>query len=98
MRRRLLAALAGGTLLAFSLHAQAQHAFGNIIVDAEAGDAVLVYSPDVGVRKERKIEETGRSQFRRLPVGYYVVTLTKADGKVVETAITLRAGETGRAP
>ena len=98
MRRFALAAVAGATLLGFSLLAQAQHTFGNIIVAVEAGDAVQVYSPDVGVKKERKADEAGSAQFRRLPVGYYVVTITKADGEVVETAITLRAGETGRAP
>jgi len=98
MRRWFPALLAGGMLLALSLHAQAQHAFGNIIVDVDAGDAVVVYSPDVGVKKERTIDKAGTSQFRRLPVGYYVVTITKPDGKVVETAVTLRAGETGRAP
>ena len=98
MRLALQAVLAGGMLLALSYQAQAQQAYGNIIVTAEAGDAVLIYSPDVGVKKERKFEEAGKSQFRRLPVGYYEVTITKASGEVVETVITLRAGETGRAP
>ena len=85
-------------LLGLSLHARAQLATGNIIVTADAGDAVVVYSPDVGVKKERRIEEAGKSQFRRLPVGYYVVSITKPDGTVIDTAVTLRAGETGRAP
>ena len=98
MRRLVLAALAGGSLFALSQHAHAQQVYGNIIVEADAGDAVLVYSPDVGVKKERKIEEAGKLQFRRLPVGYYVVSITKPDGTVIDTAVTLRAGETGRAP
>lgn len=98
MPRVLLATVATATLLGLSLHARAQLATGNIIVTVDVGDAVQVYSPDVGVKKERKIEEAGKSQFRRLPVGYYVVTITKPDGKVIETAVRLRAGETGRAP
>ena len=96
--RRLVPRAIAGMLLAFSLHASAQQVYGNIIVEAEVGDAVQVYAPDVGVKKERRIEEMGKSQFRRLPVGYYVVTITKPDGKVIETALQLRSGETGRAP
>lgn len=98
MRRSRLALVATVSLFALSLHAQAQQAFGNIVVTADAGDAIVVYSPEVGVKKERTMEETGTTQFRRLPLGAYIVSITKPDGKVVETAVTLRAGQTGRAP
>jgi hypothetical protein len=82
------------TLALATFAASAQHTFGNIVVDAEAGDKVSIYSPDVGLKRERTVKKTGTLQFPRLPLGLYVVTITKPDGTSRESTLRLHAGRT----
>lgn len=90
MKHSILAAI----LALASFGACAQQTFGNIVVDVEAGDTVSLYSPDVGLRRERMMEKAGQARFPRLPLGLYVVTITRPDGTSTESSLRLRAGQT----
>ena len=95
MLKRHAIALAAASLFAFG--ANAQESSGGIMGVAAAGDTIEVQSPDNGVRREMTIVDAGKYQFRRLPLGTYVVTVKHADGTTEkEKTVAVRAGTTTR--
>lgn len=72
------AALVVGLFL--STGASAQSSSGAIIGEAKVGDTVVIYGTDNGFKRELKIEEDGKFQVRRVPTGYYDVSIKHADG------------------
>ncbi|TKR33760.1 carboxypeptidase regulatory-like domain-containing protein [Luteimonas gilva] len=72
------AALAVG--LFFSAGAVAQSSSGAIIGEAKIGDTITIYGTDNGFKRELKIDEDGKFQVRRVPTGYYDVSIKHADG------------------
>lgn len=73
-----VAALAIG--LFFAGGAAAQSSSGAIIGEAKVGDTVSIHGTDNGFKRELKIEEDGKFQIRRVPTGYYDVSIKHADG------------------
>ena len=68
---------------------------GNITGDAKAGDTVLIFNPDTGMKREIEMRKDGRYRVRSLPTGNYQVTIKHADGTVGEThGASLRVGTT----
>ncbi len=79
----------GGTAAAQS------NSSANITGEAKAGDTVLIFSPDTGMKRELVIQKDGKFRARSLPVGTYQVTIKHADGSVSATrTATLRVGAT----
>jgi len=78
MKRQFLA-LAALSALAFG--ANAQQADGNIMGTAKAGDIIEIHAPSTGVHREITVETDGKYQFRRVPLGTYLVTVKHADGQ-----------------
>lgn len=60
--------------------ASAQSSSGAIIGEAKIGDTVSIHGTDNGFKRELKIEEDGKFQIRRVPTGYYDVSIKHADG------------------
>ncbi len=58
----------------------AQASEGAIVGVAKTGDTVLIRGSDTGFKRELKIEKDGKYQVRRVPTGYYDVSVTHADG------------------
>ena len=95
MLKRHAIALAAASLFAFG--ANAQESTGGIMGVAAAGDTIAVHAPDTGVRREMTVEDAGKYQFRRLPLGTYVVTVKHADGsQEKEKKVAVRAGTVTR--
>ncbi|UHQ20700.1 carboxypeptidase-like regulatory domain-containing protein [Lysobacter sp. KIS68-7] len=78
MKRQFLALAA---LSAIAFGANAQQADGNIMGIAKAGDSIEIKAPETGVHREITVETDGKYQFRRVPLGTYVVTVKHADGQ-----------------
>ena len=66
--------------LFFAAGASAQSSSGAIIGEAKVGDTVSIHGSDNGFKREIKIEEDGKFQIRRVPTGYYDVSIKHADG------------------
>lgn len=83
--------------LGASFAASAQHSSGNLMVDAKAGDTIVMQAPDIGVNREVTVDHDGKYHARRLPMGNYVVTVRHADGTTEPSkAVVVRAGTTVR--
>ena len=84
--------------LLFASQAAAQLATGNLQVDGKAGDTVVIRQPDVGFERKMDLTED-RYTFRRIPVGWYVVEVTHADGTTMQPArVRVPVGTTTRVP
>jgi hypothetical protein len=95
MSKRYAIALAAASFLAFG--ANAQEASGNIMGVAAAGDTVEIKAPQTGVHREITVEEAGKYQFRRVPLGTYIVTVKHADGTTEKPKqVSVRVGATAR--
>jgi hypothetical protein len=85
-------------VLALSLAGMAMaqsNSTGNITGDAKAGDTVLIFNPDTGMKREIEMHKDGRYRVRSLPTGNYQVTIKHADGSIGEThGASLRVGST----
>jgi len=89
--------LAIAALLAAS-QASAQLATGNLQIDGKAGDVVTIKQPDVGFERKMDLKED-RYTFRRIPVGWYTVEVTHADGTAMQPArVRVPVGTTTRVP
>ena len=89
--------LAIAALLAAS-QASAQLATGNLQIDGKAGDVVTIKQPDVGFERKMDLKED-RYTFRRIPVGWYTVEVTHADGTTMQPArVRVPVGTTTRVP
>ena len=87
----------GALALGVTFAANAQHSTGNLMIDAKAGDTVILQAPDIGVNREISVDHDGKYHARRLPMGTYVVTVRHADGTSEPAkAVTVRAGTTAR--
>jgi hypothetical protein len=85
-------------LLLAASQAGAQLATGNLQVDGRVGDVVVVKQPDVGFERKMDLEEA-RYTFRRIPVGWYTVEVTHADGTAMKPLrIRVSVGTTARVP
>ena len=85
-------------LLLVASQAGAQLATGNLQVDGRVGDSVVVKQPDVGFERKMDLKEA-RYTFRRIPVGWYDVEVTHADGTVMKPLrIRVSVGTTARVP
>ena len=95
MLKRHAIALAAASLFAFA--ANAQESSGGIMGVAAAGDTIEVHAPETGIRRTMTVEDAGKYQFRRLPLGNYVVTVKHAAGTTEkEKTVAVRAGTTTR--
>ena len=94
MKRQLLA-LAALSAAVFGVNAQQSD--GNIMGVAKAGDTVVIHADATGVHREMTVEADGKYQFRRMPLGTYVVTVKHADGQAEKPKqVTVRPGATAR--
>lgn len=81
---------AGGAVLA-------QASEGAIVGVAKAGDTVLIRGSDTGFKRELKIDKDGKYQVRRVPTGYYDVSVTHADGSQEPIkSVVVKPGGAGR--
>lgn len=64
----------------FAAGASAQSSSGAIIGEAKVGDTVVIQGTDNGFKREMKIDKDGKFQIRRVPTGYYDVSIKHADG------------------
>jgi Carboxypeptidase regulatory-like domain len=90
-----------GLLLALFLAgtASAQSSVANISGDAKAGDKVMIFNPETGLKREIEMDKDGRYRARSLPIGNYSVTITHADGSIGKShAVSLRVGATAFVP
>lgn len=88
-------ALALGAWVSGSAFAQASE--GAIVGVAKAGDTVLIRGSDTGFKREIKIEKDGKYQVRRVPTGYYDVSVTHADGtQDPAKTVVVKPGGAGR--
>ena len=95
MSKRYAIALAAASLFAFG--ANAQEASGNIMGVAAAGDTIEINAPDTGVHRQITVEEAGKYQFRRVPLGTYFVNVKHADGTSEKTKqVVVVVGGTAR--
>lgn len=94
MKRSYLAIAA----LLVATQAGAQLATGNLQIDGKAGDVVTIKQPDVGFERKMDLKED-RYTFRRIPVGWYTVEVTHADGTTMQPAkVRVPVGTTTRVP
>lgn len=84
------------TLVSFS--AFAQRADGNIGGVAVAGDQILAVQDDTGFKRETVADEEGKYRFRSLPLGQYLVTITRDGNVVANVKVAVRPGTTTRIP
>lgn len=95
MRKLLLAGAIAGAFAATAAHAQ--QASGNIMGDGKTGDTVIVEGPETGFHREVTLDEDGRYQIRRVPIGTYVVTVRHADGSTEPAkGVRVQTGTTAR--
>lgn len=84
------------TLVSFS--AFAQRADGNIGGVAIAGDQIQAVQADTGFKRETTADEEGKYRFRSLPLGQYLVTITRNGNTVANVKVPVRPGTTTRIP
>lgn len=77
--------------------ALAQSSDGSIIGMAKAGDTILVRGSENGFKREMKVDKDGKFQIRRVPTGYYDVSVTHADGTQEPwKSVVVKPGGAGR--
>ena len=77
----------------------AQLATGNLQGDGRTGDVVAIRAEETGFERQMELKEDGRYAFRRLPVGWYMVNITRADGTALKPIrIRVPVGTTARLP
>ncbi len=85
-------------LLTLSFAASAQRANGNIGGNAAPGDQIAIQSSDTGFSRQATADKEGRYRFGSLPLGQYLVTITRGGIPVLKTAVQVRPGGTARPP
>ena len=96
MSKKFAIVLAAATAFA-AFGANAQQATGNMMGEAKAGDTISIHAPDIGVKREITVDEDGKWQMRRLPLGVYVVNVKHADGTAEKPQqVALQVGATAR--
>ena len=95
---KLINAVAVGALaLGATFAANAQHSSGNVMGEAKAGDTIVLEAPEIGLTREITVDKDGKYNFRRLPMGTYIVTVRHADGSAEpQKAVVVRGGTTAR--
>ena len=82
-------------LLPVSAPTSAQITSGNIMGEALVGDTIVVDGIGTGFHRELRIDDDGRYQLRRVPIGAYRVTHRYADGgEIRQYRLAVHAGVT----
>ena len=85
-------------LLATS-QAGAQLATGNLQGDGRTGDVISIKGEETGFERQMELKADGKYAFRRLPVGWYMVNIKRADGTELKPIrIRVPVGTTARLP
>ena len=97
MNSILRTAVATALLVGASSFAQAQSSSGNITGEATSGETITVHGVANGFHRELTIDQDGKYNMRRVPLGTYTVIKTHADGSTeppkqieIHTGVTVR--------
>ena len=94
--KRIVLAIA---MLLATAQAGAQLSTGNLQGDGRTGDVVVIKQEETGFERQMELKADGKYAFRRIPVGWYVVNIKRADGTDLKPIkIRVPVGTTVRLP